>query len=389
MMTKTAETQPQTATVIAEPKLPVVDLRAQYATLRDEVTEALQEVADSMFYVLGPKVEAFEKDFAAYTGAKHCVCVNSGTSALHLALICAGVGPGDEVITVPMTFVATSWAVSYVGANPVFVDVDPATYTMNAEQVEKQITRKTKALLPVHLYGQPADMAPLIEISERHGIPIIEDAAQAHGAKYRGKSAGTFGLCGCFSFYPGKNLGAYGEGGAVVTDNDGIAARLRALRDHAQEKRYYHDELGFNYRMDGFQGAVLGIKLKYLEGWTEARRLLAARYNERLGHLPIQLPAEAPDRRHVWHLFVILHRERDRIQRELEARNIAASLHYPIPVHLQRAYRHLRYRVGDFPVAERIGRECLTLPLFPEMKMRQQDRVIEALEEILTEIEPQ
>ncbi len=372
--------------IAAEPKLPVVDLRAQYATLRDEVATALQEVADSMYYVLGPKVAEFEKAFAAYSGAKHCVCVNSGTSALHLALISAGVGQGDEVITVPMTFVATSWAVSYVGANPVFVDVDPATYTMNVEQVEKQITRKTKAILPVHLYGQPADMEPLMEISERHGIPIIEDCAQAHGAKYRGKGVGTFGQTGCFSFYPGKNLGAYGEGGAVVTNDDGIAARIRALRDHAQTERYYHDEIGFNYRMDGFQGAVLGIKLKYLESWTESRRLLAARYKELMEDLPIQIPAEAHDRRHVWHLFVILHRERDRIQKELEARGISASLHYPVPVHLQKAYRHLRYRVGDFPVSERIARECLTLPLFPEMKMSQQDRVIDALREILGEM---
>jgi len=373
---------------LAAPKdaLPVVDLRAQYARLRDEVSEALQEVADSMAYVLGPKVVEFEGAFASYTEAKHCVAVNSGTSALHLALICAGVGAGDEVITVPATFVATSWAISYVGANPVFVDVDPATYTMNVEQVEKQITRKTRALLPVHLYGQPADMEPLLEISERHGIPIVEDAAQAHGAKYRGQSAGTFGLCGCFSFYPGKNLGAYGEGGAVVTNDDGIAARLRALRDHAQEKRYYHDEIGFNYRMDAFQGAVLGIKLKYLEGWTEARRMLAARYNELLGDLPLQLPAEAPDRRHVWHLFVALHRERDRIRKELEARGILTSLHYPVPVHLQKAYRHLRYRVGDFPVTERISRECITLPLFPEMSFQQQDRVLEALRDVLEEV---
>ncbi len=374
-------------TLANTPPLPVVDLRAQYSRLREEVMEALQEVADSMFYVLGPKVEAFEKEFAAYSGAKHCIGVNSGTSALHLALICAGVGPGDEVITVPMTFVATSWAVSYVGANPVFVDVDPATYTMDAEQIEKQITRKTKAILPVHLYGQPADMAPLMEISERHGIPIIEDAAQAHGAKYRGKVAGTFGRCGCFSFYPGKNLGAYGEGGAVVTDDDGIAARLRALRDHAQEKRYYHDEIGFNYRMDAFQGAVLSIKLKYIEQWTERRRLLAARYNELLADLPLQLPAEAHDRRHVWHLFVALHRERDRIRKEMEERRILTSLHYPVPVHLQKAYRHLRYRVGDFPMSERIARECMTLPLFPEMTSHQQDRVVEALHDIFKGME--
>ncbi len=369
------------------PPLPVVDLRAQYSLLREEIVEALQEVADSMCYVLGPKVAEFEQTFAAYTGSKHCVGVNSGTSALHLALIAAGVGPGDEVITVPMTFVATSWAVSYVGANPVFVDVDPATYTLDAEQVEKQITRKTRAILPVHLYGQPADMRPLMEISERHGIPIVEDAAQAHGARYQGQGAGTFGICGCFSFYPGKNLGAYGEGGAVVTNDAGIAARLRALRDHAQEQRYYHDEIGYNYRMDAFQGAVLNIKLKYLERWTEKRRLLAARYKEHLAGLPLQLPAEAHDRRHVWHLFVVLHRERDRIRQELEARGILTSLHYPVPVHLQKAYRHLRYRVGDFPVAERIARECMTLPLYPEMTAQQQDRVIAALTEVLSEVD--
>jgi dTDP-4-amino-4,6-dideoxygalactose transaminase len=376
-----------TQTLTPSTPLPVLDLRAQYNLLRDEVVQAIQEVADSTCYVLGPKVAEFERNFAAYAGSKHCIGVNSGTSALHLALIAAGVGQGDEVITVPMTFVATSWAVSYVGANPVFVDVDPATYTLDATLVEKQITRRTRALLPVHLYGQPADMRPLMEISERHGIPIIEDAAQAHGARYQGQGAGTLGLCGCFSFYPGKNLGAYGEGGAIVTNDDSIAKRLRALRDHAQEQRYYHDEIGYNYRMDAFQGAVLNIKLKYLERWTERRRLLAARYNELLAGLPIQLPAEAHDRRHVWHLYVALHRERDRIRQELEARGIQTGLHYPVPVHLQKAYRHLRYRVGDFPMAERIARECITLPLYPEMTGAQQDQVIEALTEILNEIE--
>lgn len=360
-------------------KVGVIDLRAQYETLREEVAQALQEVADSTLYVLGPKVAEFERQFEGYTGAKHCIGVNSGTSALHLALICAGVGPGDEVITVPMTFIATSWAISYVGANPVFVDVDPVTYTMDVEQVERQITRRTKAFLPVHLYGQPADMGPLIELSERYGIPIIEDAAQAHGANYQGRQAGTLGKCGCFSFYPGKNLGAYGEGGAVVTEDDAVAARLRALRDHAQQTRYHHDEIGFNYRMDAFQGAVLSIKLKHLERWTEQRRLLAARYKELLADLPLQLPGEAPDRRHVWHLFVVLHPERDRIRKEMEERGVVTSLHYPVPVHLQKAYRHLRYRAGDFPVTERIAEECFTLPLYPEMTTAQQDQVIDAL----------
>lgn len=373
----------------AAPPLPtvgVVDLRTQFEMLREEVTQALREVAESTLYSQGPKVAEFERDFAEFVGAKHCVGVNSGTSALHLALIAAGVGSGDEVITVPMTFIATTWAVSYVGAQPVFVDVDPRTYNLDVDQVERQITRKTRAILPVHLYGQPVDLEPLLQLSEKYGIPLVEDAAQAHGARYFGQHVGTFGQSGCFSFYPGKNLGAYGEGGAVVTNDDGVAARLRSLRNHAQDTRYYHDEIGFNYRMDSFQGAVLSIKLRYLEEWTERRRLLAARYKELLADLPLQLPYEAPDRRHVWHLFVVLHPQRDLIRQKLEAHGIVTSLHYPVPVHLQKAYRHLRYREGDFPVSERIARECLSLPMFPEMTLQQQDRVVEALHEVMEEI---
>ncbi|HZY86051.1 MAG TPA: DegT/DnrJ/EryC1/StrS family aminotransferase [Gemmataceae bacterium] len=364
--------------------VPMLDLRAQYVRIREELLRAVQEVADSTTYVLGPKVAEFERAFAAYVGARHCVGVNSGTSALHLALLGAGVGPGDEVITVPMTFIATSWAVSYVGATPVYVDVDAETYTMDVAQVERRLTPRTKAILPVHLYGQPADLAPLLEVSRRHGVPLIEDGAQAHGAEYRGRRAGTFGLAGCFSFYPGKNLGALGEGGAVVTDDDRVAARLRALRDHAQAQRYHHEEVGFNYRMDALQGAVLGVKLKHLDRWTEARRFLADRYRKHLAGLPLRLPAERPGGRHVWHLFVALHPERDRLRRELEARGVQTGLHYPIPLHLQKAYAHLGHREGDFPVAERVGRECLTLPLFPEMTVRQQDAVIAALRDVLT-----
>jgi len=365
--------------------VPFVDLRVQYQRLREEILAALEEVAESTSFVLGPRVAEFEKAFAALTGARHCVAVNSGTSALHLALIAAGVKPGDEVITVPMTFVATSWGISYVGATPVFVDVDPATYTMDVNQVCKRISSKTKAILPVHLYGQPADMARLLEIGRQYGIPLIEDAAQAHGATYQGKFAGTWVLCGCFSFYPGKNLGAYGEGGAIVTNDDQIAKRFRCLRDHAQEERYHHTEIGFNYRMDAMQGAVLGIKLKHLKSWTEGRRFLAERYLKYLADLPIQLPAVCADRSHVWHLFVILHSNRDRLRKDLESRGIATGLHYPIPLHLQKAYAHLGYSEGDFPVAERIGRECLSLPLFPEMTIRQQDAVIEAVVDCIRE----
>jgi dTDP-4-amino-4,6-dideoxygalactose transaminase len=384
VITKVRENS-ETFTAVSRPGVPLVDLRGQVARLREEVFQALEEVADSGVFTLGPRVAAFEAAFAGHVGVKHCIAVNSGTSALHLALLGAGVGPGDEVITVPMTFIATAWAISYVGATPVFVDVDPATYTLDVGQVENRITPRTRALLPVHLYGQPADMGPLLDIGRRHGIAVIEDAAQAHGARYRDRGVGSLGLCGCFSFYPGKNLGAFGEGGAVVTDNDPIATRLRALRDHAQEKRYHHQEIGFNYRMDAFQGAVLGVKLKYLERWTEARSLLAGRYKKSLAGLPLQLPAEAPDRRHVWHLFVVRHPGRDRLRRHLEAEGIHTGLHYPIPLHLQKAYQHLGHGVGDFPVAEQIGRECLTLPLFPEMTVRQQDAVIEVLGDALSQ----
>ncbi|MFO0891116.1 MAG: DegT/DnrJ/EryC1/StrS family aminotransferase [Isosphaeraceae bacterium] len=366
-----------------EAPVPFLDLQAQYRSIEAEVLAALREVAGSSAYVLGPRVEAFERAFADHVGSRYCVGVNSGTSALHLALICAGVRPGDEVITVPMTFVATTWAISYVGARPVFVDVDPVTYTMDLRQLERRITRRTRAILPVHLYGQPADMGPLLEIADRRGIPVIEDAAQAHGARYGERGAGTMGLCGCFSFYPGKNLGAYGEAGAVTTDDEETARRLRSLRDHAQSRRYHHSELGFNYRMDAFQGAVLGVKLRHLEGWTEARRRLADRYRERLSCLPLKLPVEAPGRRHVWHLFVVLHPHRDRIRRELEARGIHTGLHYPVPVHLQEAYAELEHMPGDFPISERVARDCLSLPLFPEMTDQQQDRVIAALGEIL------
>lgn len=378
------------ATLEAHPEegpVPFLDLKAQYAGLRAEILQALQEVADGTNYVLGPRVAGFEEDFASYVGSGHCVGVNSGTSALHLALICAGVRPGDEVITVPMTFVATSWAISYVGATPVFVDVDPDTFTMDVRQVEGRITGRTRAILPVHLYGQPADLGPLLEIGRRHGIPVVEDAAQAHGARYRGRAAGTMGLCGCFSFYPGKNLGAFGEAGAVVTDDPDVAARLRTLRDHAQGRRYHHGEIGFNYRMEAFQGAVLGIKLRSLEGWTEARRRQADRYLARLAGLPLTLPAEAAGRRHVWHLFVAMHPERERIRLALEERGIQTGLHYPIPVHLQGAYEHLGHRAGDFPISERVARECFSLPIFPEMTDGQQDRVIEALSQILREVE--
>lgn len=360
-------------------RVPFSDMRAQFAQVRGEVLEALAGVADSGGYILGPHVAAFEDAFAAAHGVKHCIGVNTGTSALHLALIAAGVGSGDEVVTVPMTFIATSWAISYCGATPVFADVDPETYTMDPDRVAAKISRRTKAIMPVHLYGQPADLTALRAVADRHGLPLIEDAAQAHLATYAGKPVGGFGFAAGFSFYPGKNLGACGEGGAVVTNDDRAAARMRALRDHAQTQRYHHAEIGFNYRMDAMQGAILGIKMKHIGRWTAQRRALAERYLDLLRDLPIDLPVVRRGCDPVWHLFVVLHPERNRIRAELEARGVQTGLHYPVPVHLQPAYTGLGHEAGDFPVTERIARECFTLPLFPEMTEEQQDVVVETL----------
>jgi dTDP-4-amino-4,6-dideoxygalactose transaminase len=359
-------------------------MRAQVAQIRSEVVDALVEVVDSGGYVLGPKVTAFESAFAAAHLVKHCIGVNTGTSALHLALIASGVGAGDEVITVPMTFIATSWAISYCGAMPVYVDVDPATYTMDPGRVAAKVSRRTKAIMPVHLYGQPADLEPLRAVAAEHGIALIEDAAQAHLAAYRGRPVGGFGRAAGFSFYPGKNLGACGEGGAVVTNDDETAARMRALRDHAQTQRYHHAEIGFNYRMDAVQGAVLGVKMRHIARWTARRRELAERYLTLLCGLPLDLPCVRDDCEPAWHLFVVRHPDRDRIRAELEDRGIQTGLHYPIPVHLQPAYRGLGYGPGDFPVAERIARECFTLPLFPEMTGEQQDAVVEAIADVVS-----
>jgi dTDP-4-amino-4,6-dideoxygalactose transaminase len=365
-------------------EVPLSDLRTQYQRIAPQVMEEIGEVLENASFILGPKVVQFEEDFARWCGTKHCIGVNSGTSALHLPLICAGVGPGDEVITVPMTFIATSWAISYCGAKPVFVDVDPVTATMDPAKVEAAITPRTKAILPVHLYGQPADLEALMEISRRRGIPLIEDCAQAHGAKYRGQGVGTFGIAGCYSFYPGKNLGAFGEGGAIVTNDDALAARMRALRDHAQCRRYHHSEIGYNYRMDGIQGAVLGVKLKHIDRWTETRCGFAERYLSLLAGLPIQLPTPVADRKHVWHLFVIQHPQRDALRTKLESMRVHTGLHYPVPLHLQEAYSSLGYKEGDFPVAEKIANQCVSLPLFAEMTLQQQNAVIDALNEALS-----
>jgi len=348
-------------------KIPYLDLHAQYNAISKEVLAALEAVCESTRFAQGPATVEFEEAFAKYCGVKHCVSVNSGTSALHLAMRCLGVGPGDEVITVPMTFIATAWAISYAGARQVFVDIDPERRTMDPDKLEAAITPRTKAILPVHLFGQPADMERILSIADRHGIPVVEDCAQAHGAVYNKRRVGQYGSIGCFSFYPGKNLGAYGEGGAFVTNDDRMATRARSLRDHGQSRRYYHDEIGYNYRMDSFQAAVLKIKLMRLEEWNAARVARAHIYSESLSGLPVKLPRHYEDSESVWHCYVIECEQRDNVRSRLMEEGIETGIHYPIPVHLQRAYAELGYSSGDFPISEEFGRHCLSLPIYPEL----------------------
>lgn len=360
--------------------IPFLDLKAQYKSIKPELDSAVLSVLESTQYVLGDQVAAFEREFASYCGAKHGIAVNTGTSALHLALLAAGVGPGDEVITIPFTFVATVSAVGYIGAVPVFVDIDPRTFTMDPAQLEQKITPRTKAILPVHLYGQMADMNAIMEIANRHGIPVIEDACQAHGAEYQGRRAGSIGVSGCFSFYPGKNLGACGEGGMVVTSDDAQAKKIRMLRDWGQEKRYHHVLKGFNYRMEGIQGAVLGVKLRHLETWTEARRSHAREYDALLADAQgITAPEQVAGRRHVYHIYAVRSADRDGLQQLLQSEGIHTGLHYPIPVHLQEAHADLGYRSGDFPHSESAAREVLSLPMFPELTSAQVEEVVTAV----------
>jgi dTDP-4-amino-4,6-dideoxygalactose transaminase len=351
--------------------IPFVDLQAQYRALKPEIDAAVLKVFDQASFILGPAVASFEKDFAAFCGTRDAVGVNSGTSALHLALLAAGVVPGDDVITVPYTFVATVAAIEYAGAKPVLVDVEPDYWTMDPAKLEAAITPRTKAIMPVHLYGQPADMDPILEIARRHGIPVIEDAAQAHGSEYKGRRCGSMGRLGCFSFYPGKNLGAYGEGGAVVTDDPELAKRIRLLRAWGEEVRYEHKFKAFNYRMDGVQGAVLGVKLRHLEAWTDARRRNAAEYGRQLAGTSVTAPVERPGCRHVYHLYPVRLQNRDAWRAALGEAGVQTGVHYPIPVHLQPAYRDLGYKAGDFPVSEGVAHEVLSLPMFPELTTEQ------------------
>lgn len=355
--------------------IPFLDLKAQYQSIKTEVDAAVISVLESCQYCLGSQVKNFEERFAAYCQTRLCCATSSGTSALHLAFLAAGIGPGDEVITVSHTFVATTAAIVYTDATPVLVDIDPFSYTMDTTQIEAKITTRTKAIVPVHLYGQSADMDPILAIAKKHNLLVIEDAAQAHGAEYKGRRCGSMGDMGCFSFYPGKNLGAYGEGGAVVTSNAAFDRTLRMLRDWGAEKKYHHVLKGYNYRMDGIQGAVLGVKLQYLEQWTEARRANAVYYGSALKGTPLTLPVELPGRRHVYHIYAVLTPARAALQEFLTAHQVASGLHYPIPVHLLEAYADLGYKAGDFPVTERVAAQQLSLPMFAELTHSQMDAI--------------
>ena len=347
--------------------IPLVDLKAQYESIKREIDGAIAEVLASCQFVLGPKVEAFEADFADYCQSRFAFGVNSGTSALHLALLAAGVGPGDEVITVSYTFVATVAAILYTGATPVLIDIDPLTCNIDQAKIEAAITPKTKVIMPVHLYGACADMDPILDIARRHNLLVIEDAAQAVGAEYKGRRAGSMGDLACFSFYPGKNLGAYGEAGAVVTSNESYVEILKQLRDHGQSAKYLHERVGYNFRLEAIQGAVLGVKLKHLDDWTSARRRHAKIYSQQLADSGLRLLEEPAACKSVHHIFPLFTAQRNELREHLQANGISSGIHYPIPVHMQRGFSNLGYNEGDLPQTESVCREVLSLPMYPEL----------------------
>lgn len=361
--------------------VPFVDLRAQYLAINDEIDEAVARVINNTTFILGREVEAFEAAFAGYVGTRYCIGVNSGTAAIQVALTACGIGAGDEVIVPANTFFATAEAVSTAGATPVLVDADPISYNIDVAGIEAAITERTRAIIPVHLYGQAADLDPILEISARRSLIVIEDAAQAHGSEYNGRSVGSFARAGCFSFYPGKNLGAYGEGGAIVTDDPEVARHARLLRDHGSESKYHHEIIGYNFRLEGIQGAVLNVKLRHLDKWNELRREHAARYNELLADSGLTLPREMSYARHVYHLYVIQSDARDALQKALRDNGVQTGIHYPIPIHLQPAYASLKHKAGDFPEAERQAGRVLSLPMFPELTEKQISLVTDAVQE--------
>jgi len=357
--------------------VPFLDLKQEYQSIKDEVNVSLQQVMDSCRFVLGESVNSFEKEFASFCGTKYAVGVANGTDALRLVLLACGIEKGDEVITVPNTFIATTEAISQTGAKIVFVDINSSTYNIDVSRIEGAINEKTKAIVPVHLFGEPADMNPIMKIAREYNLKVIEDACQAHGAEYKGKKAGSIGDAGCFSFYPSKNLGAFGDGGMVVSNGNEIAQKIKMLRDHGQIKKYEHLVEGYNSRLDEMQAAILRVKLKRLDEWNELRRKNASIYNDLLEDVDeVVMPLEAEYAKHVYHLYVIRTHRRDELQDWLKSKGIGTGLHYPIPLHLQRVYEYLGYKEGDFPVAEECAKQILSLPMFPELTQEEIEKVV-------------
>jgi dTDP-4-amino-4,6-dideoxygalactose transaminase len=369
-------------------QVPFLDLRVHHEPLMEEFVDAFRQVTETSAFAGGPFVARFEAEFAAFCGTRHVLGVGSGTDALWLSLLALGVGPGDEVITVPNSFMATAEAISLCGARPVFVDVDEKTYTMDPEQLEAAITLRTQAIIPVHLFGQTAAMDEILAIARSHGTPVVEDACQAHGASYKGKKAGGMGVAGCFSFYPGKNLGAFGEAGAITTDEPDLRAKVQVLRDHGQAAKYLHSTIGWNARMDGIQAAVLSVKLRRLAASNEARRVHARLYNELLADEPrVIRPVVEADNTHVYHVYAVRVQDRDGVLQRMAARGVNCAIHYPVPIHLQKAYGFLGLGPGSFPVAEQCAKEFLSLPMYPELTPEQIQFVVETLKESLLEEE--
>ncbi len=359
-----------------------VDLKAQYNSIKNEIDAAIQEVLGSTTFILGDQLKNFEREFAGFCNAKYCSGLNTGTSALHLALLAIGIGKGDEVITTPNTFFSTCEAISYTGAIPRFADIDKETYNISAEKLEKAITQKTKAVIPVDLYGQPADMNEVLEVAEKHNLAVIEDACQAHGAEHHKKRVPVAGI-GCFSFYPAKNLGAYGEGGALVTNDKKVDEFARAYRDHGQVKRHEHKYIGYNYRFDEMQAAVLRVKLKHLDKWINMRRKNAKIYDELLEDSGAVIPVEKSYNKHVYHLYVIRAAHRQKLIEHLNSKGVQTAIHYPTPIHLQEAYTHLGYKKGSFPIAEQYVDEILSLPMYPELKQEEITFVAKSIKDFL------
>jgi dTDP-4-amino-4,6-dideoxygalactose transaminase len=361
--------------------IPLVDLKAQYQTIKPEIDAAMQRVVNNTSFILGKEVAEFEKNFAAFCHAQYCVGTDSGTAALHLALLILGVKAGDEVITTTHTFIATAEVISLIGAKPVLVDIDPRTYNIDPTKIEAVITPRTRAIIPVHLYGQPAEMDAILDIAHKHNLRVIEDAAQAHGAEYRGRRAGTIGDVACFSFYPGKNLGAYGDAGALVTNDAALADHARVLRDHGRSEKYAHKLVGYGYRLDALQAAILGAKLPHLDAWNARRREIADYYTELLTNTDIVTPYVPPHIKPIYHIYCIRSKNRDGLKQHLKARGIETGIHYPIPLHLQPVYQNLGYTAGDFPETEKAANEILSLPMYPELIDAQAQQIVDAIKE--------